>query len=251
MNSPTRLTPRGIALAIPLLLASSSYATTIVYENVSTTLGAGSIPIFTDGNTTVNQTYQEVGDVVTLDPGTAPNRQLESIRVGYFTQDIPNDGVDDDRFIADFIFRIYPVDGLGNVIDTVVFEHVVEDFTWSDGAFAQVFNFPQTPLGTTILPETFAYTLAVGPRADDPDTAGDGLATNFSFNSRGPVGVGSSPDGLLRRNNGTFETIVFGSGRQTRITIEAGPVTIPEPNAAILVVVACGLVTGVVRRARG
>ncbi|MEM9186381.1 MAG: hypothetical protein AAGB00_07800 [Planctomycetota bacterium] len=239
MNATVSRPTAGVALLVATVLSTNAAGSTIVYNNSSTTLGAGSIPIFSDGSTTPGSTYQEVGDVVTLDPSTAPDRQLESIRVGYFTQDVPNDGNDDDRFISDFIFRIYAVDGGGDVIDSPVFERTFEDNVWFDGAFSQVFEFEQSIDGTTVLPETFAYTLAVSSRADDPDTAGDGIATNFSFNSRGPVDVGSSPPGLLRRNSGTFETIVFGSGRETRLTINAGPVTIPEPASAAIL--ACGV----------
>lgn len=216
----------ALALSPILFLAGSAAALDTVYENSSTTLGAGSIPIFTAGSTTVNPLYQEVGDVVTLDP-TFPNfRQLDSLQFGYFTQDVPNDGTDDDRFIADFIFRIYNVDGAGDVIEGHIFEKTVEDFVWFDGSFSQTILFDAEVGETLVLPETFAYTIAAGDRVDDPDTPGDGLQTNFSFNSRGPVTIGSSPDGLLRRNNGTFETIVFGSGRQTRMLLVAGDVTI-------------------------
>lgn len=198
----------------------------IVYDNSSTSLGSGSAPIFDAGQTTVRTEYQEFGDIVTLDPGTTSDRQLANIRIGYFVQDIPNDGMNDDRFIADVTFRVYPVNEAGDVVDAVLFERVVSDFVWFDGSFAQTFNYPQEEGGTVVLPETFAWTLSVSERIDDPDTAGDGIATAFSFNTRGPVTIGSSPDGLLRRNNGVFETITFGSGRQARITIFADTVTI-------------------------
>ncbi|MEM6561108.1 MAG: PEP-CTERM sorting domain-containing protein [Planctomycetota bacterium] len=228
------------AAAATVTLTTAASAQVIVYNNTSTTLGAGSLPVFAAGDTTPGTLNQEVGDVVTLDPATT-ERVLDNIRIGYFTQDIPNDGMDDDRFIADFIFRIYALDGLGEVIDAPIYTFTQEDNLWFDGAFAQTFDLSDDAF---VLPESFAYTLAVGDRVDDPVSEGDGLATAFSFNSRGPVDVGSSPEGLLRRNDGTFETVTFASGRETRLTIEA---TIPEPASLGLLSVA-GL--GLMRRRR-
>lgn len=232
MNTPrTRLLFAAFPPVVLLLIAQpalSQFEPT-VYDNSSTTLGAGSIGHFNAGETTPLDTAQEVGDVITLDPSVT-ERQLFSIRFGYFVQDVPNDGIDDDRFIADLIFRLYPVDEVGAVVDEPFFERTFEDTVWFDGSFSLERFFGTDPGETTVLPETFAYTLALGERADDPDTPGDGIATNFSFNSRGPVSVGSSPDGLLRRQDGAFQTTVFASGRQTRITIEATETTIGLPG---------------------
>ncbi|MEM7806780.1 MAG: dockerin type I domain-containing protein [Planctomycetota bacterium] len=219
------------ALTAVALTGSAAFGQTTVYENTSTGLGAGSLPVFDLGETLPRVDAQEVGDVVTLATGST-DRELDSIRIGWFTQDDPNDGVDDDRFIADLTFRLYPLDDLGEVIDTPFFESTVVDFLWNDGAFANNISFPATVGGTTVLPESFAYTLALGERRDDPDTPGDGLQTSFSLNSRGPVTTGSSPDGILRRNDGAFETIVFASGRQTRLTINTLPITTFLPGDA-------------------
>ncbi|MEM8945279.1 MAG: PEP-CTERM sorting domain-containing protein [Planctomycetota bacterium] len=239
MNPAFTLFGRWIAPATLLLLLGGGAQATVVYENTSTTLGAGSISHMSAGSTEPRLDAQEVGDIVTLDPSTAPDRQLESIRIGYFNS---GGAGPDTRFIADFIFRIYPVvenAGVQEIVDAPIFTKTFEDISWFDGAFAVSFDFDPTPTDTLILPETFGYTMALGTRADDPDRDGDGVDSNFSFNSRGPISTGSSPDGLVRRQGppgqqGEFVTTVFGSGRQTRITINAGPITIPEPTTLAL-----------------
>lgn len=244
-SSPPRTCGTAAALVAALIVSAAADASTIVYDNSATGLGAGSIGHLSANGTEPRLDAQEVGDIVTLDPTTS-DRILETIRVGYFN----SGGTGDDTgFFADFIFRIYDVDGAGEIIDSPIFTEVFDDIRWFDGPFALSFDFDTTPGSQFVLPDTFAYTLALGTRTDDAATDGDGLSSSFSFNSRGPITVGSSPDGLVRRQGppggpGTFVTTVFASGRQTRLTITAAP----EPTAVLIAGV--GVVLTAVRRRR-
>src|SRR5690606_20515625 len=102
-------------------------------------------------------------------------RTLDSINFSYGNRPVGTD--EPANALIDYQFHLYNVGGDGLPVGDPFYTGSVNNsgFSGSTGGFIKSVTFTNGP----VLPDTFAWTLELNNRRDNPDATGDGLQTSI------------------------------------------------------------------------